>query len=105
MCRHCHGGKCYDPPTPANPAEIDCTACNGDGCELCKTGRLVIDGCPKRMIPGEIWTVLRAVNWAEKGMWPTAGGLMDQSHSFLTAMELVLADDAAWRNSRQANGK
>jgi hypothetical protein len=64
-------------------------------------GAIEIAVCPRSIIPDSIWTVLDFAELAEKGNWPIAGGLLDQSHGFISACRFVWSDIIAWRLKHQ----
>ena len=85
LCRAC-GGSCFDAPTEAETIEIACPECEemGGECAVCGgEGTIVIDRCPREFVG---WDMSDAVGYAihaDKGQWPVAGGLLDQSWWFL----------------------
>ena len=94
MCRDCVGSRCVDCPSPSEPVELVCPDCEEKGCERCgKRGRLTIDGCPKRLIGGDLATMLGYAALYEQGLPPVAGGALDQSRWFIDAFE-------AWSHDR-----
>ena len=50
--------------------------------------------CPLKVLPPSSHTVLRYVALAKDGHWPVAGGMLDQSQSFLDAHAVVMAEIA-----------
>jgi len=63
----------------------DCTRCNG-------TGTIGLKRCPRKFIDPYISTVIRYVAYARDGHWPVAGGILDQSQSFLDAHAVVVGE-------------
>lgn len=84
ICKHCTATKCHDCPTPQEPIEIECVACDGHGCEHCTNGYQVIDSCPRKLIDGDAYECLLLAEMYEKGLPPVAGGTLDQSQWFLS---------------------
>jgi hypothetical protein len=53
-------------------------------------GREIITGCPRELVRA-IWPVVDAALLLKRGLPPVAGGSLDQSASFLTAANFLLA--------------
>lgn len=105
LCKHCTRTKCHDAPTKQLPARLACVACEGKGCDGCNgNGYTLIDRCPHRIVTRDVWQALRFARRADKGALPVAGGLLNQTQSFLEAWELIDADRAVWR-AHQLNKK
>jgi len=56
-----------------------------------------VTDCPHKLIGADVWAVMRAVKWTEKGILPVAGGTQDQTQSFLDCMDIVTGEDAHWK--------
>lgn len=80
-----------DDPCPSCASEPrirgDCATCLGSGVRAYQT-------CPLRSVSAEIWHIIEAVRLAQAGMWPVAGGLLDQCESFIEAFRVVVAADS-----------
>ena len=94
-------GKCHDKPTAALPVEIDCPTCGGDGCEECKNGKVIVDGCPLELVPRPVWALLDMAALYRRGLPPVAGGALDQAQAFLDAVQFAWAEMALWRRRRR----
>ena len=55
-----------------------------------------LDRCPLGILGEEAWLVLEAADLAARGLWPVAGGMLDQAASGLEAIQFV------WREERAA---
>lgn len=74
--------------------EVTCWSCKGfDPQRRCKTcgGRttLPMHRCPGRCRTPATLDVLRAHRWLKRGVLPVPGGYLDQSHTFLEAVEWI----------------
>ncbi len=54
----------------------------------------ILRRCPIKVLPSRIHTVIRFVALARDGHWPVAGGMLDQSQSFIDAHAVVMAEIA-----------
>jgi hypothetical protein len=100
LCRGCGGGRCVDAPTALEPVRLPCKHCvdNDPACRECGgLGYTLITSCPQRLVDASTWQVLRCTRLADKGLLPVRGGVMDQSAQFLEAMDLVTAEQNAWK--------
>jgi hypothetical protein len=73
-------------------------ACNGRGvdCESCHgSGVFQIAGCPKEVVTRDAIDACKYVKIAEKHL-PLAGGILDQTQSFLDAYEWITAEGKKW---------
>lgn len=74
-------------PTPCEPVDIECTECEGKGCQHCDdTGHFQITSCPQRSHLDD--DTLRLAELADlffQGLPPVAGGVFDQDSWFATA--------------------
>jgi hypothetical protein len=71
--------------------------CNGADpkCELCEgLGYHKITSCPHNEISGDVKTFLKLYNIAENGTMPVDGGTLNQTQSFIDAMNYL-----AWYES------
>lgn len=63
--------------------ELECRLCGG-------SGELVLRRCPYATVPLRIWHVAEAIEFfLETHVPPAAGGLCDQSCTFLEALRIV----------------
>ena len=83
------------------PVEIQCVVCNGrnfDRCDFCgKTGQIKIVGCPEKLITADVWEMIELAKFYEKGMPPIAGGVLDQTQSFISAANFIFAEENVWK--------
>jgi len=103
LCRSC-GSRCRDIPSDAEPIEIECPTCSGlsDDCEACGgTGTFSLDRCPKDYVGNEIAEAVRLADYANGGMWPVAGGLLDQSAQFVSFVAYLKDQDAKVQIDKQ----
>jgi hypothetical protein len=84
LCRNCTGKKCHDIGTEAEPIDLQCPACDGEGCEECTDGWFKLDGCPNRYCRTVV-PAIELIDLFEKGLPPVSGGVLNQSASFLNA--------------------
>ncbi|QNN23532.1 hypothetical protein HED60_15025 [Planctomycetales bacterium ZRK34] len=56
----------------------------------------MIGSCPQKLLDADTRWVLRLVEFAERGAFPVAGGVMDQSPGFLAVMELVRSEKRSY---------
>jgi len=65
---------------------IQCGQCDGAGCDSCgEVGRHIVKSCPRKLIDGEMWSMIGDFSISNDGLWPVAGGTLDQTQSFLNA--------------------
>ena len=94
--------KCNNiPDGGAISPDITCVSCNGENivnCDACgKTGRMVIEGCPEKLITPDIWEAIMLADLWEKGIPPVAGGSLDQARVFVLAANFIFADKNRWK--------
>ena len=53
--------------------------------------------CPLTYVGGDAWTVIEFAEFAERGSWPVAGGVLDQANQFVEACRFVWAEQRRWR--------
>ena len=83
----------------------DCNECPNDpalreswGCDretphpIDRTPHDTLHRCPYQVVPDGMWSVLRYSALARNGLWPVAGGALDQSQSFLDAHQIVTSE-------------
>lgn len=86
LCKSC-GASCRDLLTPENPAELECTACDGTAktrdSEVCKqcngTGVFELTECPQKYVGSDMIYDLNIASACRDGVMPVSGGLMEQS--------------------------
>lgn len=77
-------------------SEFECVSCGGRGCEKCNdTGVWTFDGCPHEIIERKTWTTLHLIDLATDGLWPMAGGSLDQTEWFMKAFS-YMAREMKW---------
>jgi hypothetical protein len=59
----------------------------------------VLTSCPREGVTEEVFDALRVADWAERGMWPEAGGWLDQPAAVLQAVQVVRAAEIACDNA------
>lgn len=74
-----------------------CPACGGKGCDQCDGGEFAIDGCPRKMVSGDVWELIRHARLYDKGLPPVGGGVLDQTRSFTEGCEFVWAEENRWK--------
>lgn len=69
--------------------------CDGFGCEMCREtgGVLRLTGCPKTLIPRDVWDVIGEAEMYKRGLPPIAGGTLDQAAGFTAACKFVWAEE------------
>lgn len=69
-------------------------SCDGSGdCEKCHgTGWVAIEGCPRRQVDSQTRVALRLASWADKGVMPEPGALMDQDIHTLAMIEFIASE-------------
>jgi hypothetical protein len=68
---------------------IECVNCGGLGCESCEGGRIIIDRCPQEMVGSQMQSAINLVGFAERNLFPEAGGALDQSQYFLNLFSIM----------------
>lgn len=91
------------------PERFDCVVCNspGSGCRACDyTGEFECtddDGrnvCPAEYVE-EVMGVMELVRWAERGVFPLSGGVMEQAAAFLDLVRTFETEKARLERLRQ----
>lgn len=82
VCPRCSGG---DP---------ECATCEG-------RGRCAVRRCPTSHSDPDLSAAFFAYTLVESGVWPVAGGMLDQSASFLAFVREVSAERAAIDDERR----
>jgi len=85
-----------------------CTACGGLGdpaCKVCSGDREPVYRCPASHATLEISAAFTALDWVEAGVMPVAGGLLDQSATFVQFVSIVTAERAAIEREERVRGE
>jgi hypothetical protein len=101
ICRSCTRGQCRDISEKPNLLEIECPSCNGGGCEDCQDGVFAIEGCPNSYCRS-IVTSIDLIDLFGKGMPPINGGVLDQSASFIDAVQFFESEERKVANDRSS---
>jgi hypothetical protein len=88
--------------TEASPLWLSCPRCDGaagnESCPTCRGwGRYRLLGCPIEQVLPESWEVIRLARFAEKGLLPRQGGVLDQSAWLMRAFEVVWGETEKWK--------
>lgn len=66
-----------------------------DGCTTCRgLGYRKLTCCPKELITPEVTELIASADWAQKGLPPVAGGLLNQCMSWVEGVEVYRAASA-----------
>lgn len=87
MCDRC-GVECLSGLSEHDWAEFECPICNGYGCNECDEGVCKLTQCA-RVYTRELVRAINMVSHVDKGLLPSAGGLLDQSAWFLDLITAV----------------
>jgi hypothetical protein len=85
-----------------------CTACGGLGdpaCAVCSGDREPVYRCPASHATHEINAALTALDWVEAGVMPVAGGLLEQSATFVQFASIVASERAAIDREERARNE
>lgn len=99
LCATCSRKTCRSIGDEKTLIEIECVHCDGEGCEKCDHGYFQITGCPNAVCSG----VSRSLDYydlAKKGNWPVAGGMLDQSASFVRFVQEFESEERKVANER-----
>ena len=91
-CAKCGGGRCVDPPTEAEPLEIECPVCMGRGCDACGGGWIVISECTQRWLgrwPREFVTY---ADLFRRGHGIAGSCVMDETKHFIDCYSFYRAE-------------
>tara|TARA_R110002167_G_scaffold115982_2_gene290656 strand:+ start:3143 stop:3481 length:339 start_codon:yes stop_codon:yes gene_type:complete len=84
LCKSC-GNDCRK-DYESDEVTVACPACDETGftnsglpCEHCDGGSFLVDCCPRETVGFEISEAINLAGFADKGLLPSAGGLLDQS--------------------------
>lgn len=89
LCGKCSLKHCADD----KDIELKCPICNGHGCEHCKGGWFEVPGCVQRFV-SPMLPAIRMADAYHKGFLPVAGGVLDQSASFIEFVSQLEYEDA-----------
>ena len=92
---------CRSLSTAESRVEIECPICDGCGCEECSDGVFQIDGCPNSFCSPIVGS-LDLFDLFKKGLPPVAGGVLDQSQSFVEASQFFEAEEGKVRYERSS---
>jgi len=93
LCRDCSGKKCRDKGTVNEPVFVECPTCGGHGCESCgETGDFSVVGCPSEFCSDTAATI-ELIDLFNDGLPPIAGGVLDQSAWFISAVRRMRIED------------
>ena len=92
LCRSCGMGRCRDLGTDAEPIEVDCPQCGGDGCQACDDGTFKVIGCPNKFCR-DVSGTIELIELFKKGLPPVAGGSLDQAAWFIAAAATLERED------------
>ncbi len=70
---------------------MSCPICNEVGCNDCDEGIIRIKECPLDYIGYDACKYVKMVELIDKGMLPVSGGVLEQSHKFISIAEFVWA--------------
>jgi hypothetical protein len=90
-CSACTARHCVDEPTVDEPI---CLPMRGEA-------PLEITQCPNRFCGENARQAVRLANLTRKGLPPVAGGALDQTQSFISALELIWAEQAEYRREKK----
>jgi len=74
-----------------------CPTCEGDGCEACDDGRLLITACPFGQLDQDVLLLADLAGLYKKGLPPADGGALDQTMNFVAACRFYWNEEAAWK--------
>lgn len=88
LCSECTPTKCADVGSESESISIECPLCCGKGCDECEDGMTEIRGCPNAYCSRLVSTI-ELIDLFGKGLPPVAGGMLDQSVSFIQAARFL----------------
>ena len=69
---------------------MKCPACRGKGCPRCdQQGRIRITSCPREFVTDDVWELFQAMDLADHGSWPVAGGWLDQTKTLVDGVSMA----------------
>lgn len=96
----CLRGRCTGHEVPVDRV---CDACDGSGvgCGRCgSTGWIDYEGCPADLLTEEVLRLFEVRNWAELGVLPVFGGLLDQTAIGIIAVSYLRSRIEMEKNRR-----
>ena len=79
-------------PSTSEPLAVRCIGCEGKGCGECDDGLVEFTSCPMSIVTADTISALRAGDLAKLGVWPVAGGWLDQSNTAIEVAQFVAAE-------------
>jgi len=98
LCASCIG-KCQEIVNEKSPADIQCPACEGDGCSECDGGWFTLTQCPSKYIGRELIGDIQVITSSEHHL-PVAGGVLDQSAWWFELSETLRREEARIEQER-----
>jgi hypothetical protein len=92
VCAKCRNGRCVDEPSEAEPLEIECPACGGDGCACCGGGWVSISQCPQRWLGGWPAQFVRYADLFKQGRGIAGSCVMDETNHFIEMYTFYCSD-------------
>lgn len=90
-----------------SPNELDRVPCHCDGTPLCARcnglGWTSLRRCPHTVCGVKERSMIRYAALAKTGVWPSAGGALDQTQSFLDGYAIVVGEIASIEEERMNN--
>lgn len=89
VCTGCTSGQCDNEPSERRPAMLDCPVCENTKaaktCETCsRRGSVRITTCYQAFAGADVWDLVRLSRFAESVALPVAGGVLNQTESFMS---------------------
>jgi hypothetical protein len=76
-----------------------CVDCDGYGCSQCNDGFFLVESCARKMVPIEVWAMLKWVlRYTENSMKPEDGNGLSQTQSFLDCLDFYTSEINSWKN-------
>ena len=109
LCKSC-GSTCRE-RFDDDDVQIACPTCDetgvdahGNRCQFCEYGMFRVAGCPKATVGSELSEAINLCGFAEKGLLPDAGGMLDQSARWLAVYYRYSYEQARVDAERGNNG-
>lgn len=100
LCRQC-SAECLDKISEDEPAEIECPMCNAYGCEHCDEGHFKLTICARKYVDNSLARAINMTTYADKGIMPVGGGLLDQSAWFIDLWSTITDEENTIDRERQ----
>jgi len=65
---------------------------------------MIVDRCPLKMVPADIWELLEFADLYAKGLPPIAGGTLDQAKGFTQACSFIWREEEYWKAKLDPTG-